>query len=622
MPEQPTHTFFNSRCAEYKTPFGAVPAGQTVTWRLTVPERLGYVDPHLVLTKDREDSVHYRMDFDGQTPGVNHFVFQLAPTTSGLYFYHFDLYTDFRKIYRTANGEGELTWVNGLDWQLTVYEPDFKTPDWIKDGTMYQIFPDRFYEGVPNKPLPFADRIYRPDKTGEPYFWPNEQSDGYLNMDYYGGDFAGIQQKLPYLEELGVTCIYLNPIFEAHSNHRYNTADYLNVDPLLGTNEEFEVLCREAAKYGIGIVLDGVFSHTGSDSRYFNREGRYGEGGAYRDPNSPYRCWYDFGPQYKGGYRSWWGFETLPKVDEETPSYVEFITGPGGVIDTWLRRGAAGFRLDVANELPDEFIEKVRAAVKRVSPEKFLLGEVWEDATTKFGFNKRRTYLLGKGLDSVMNYPFKNAVLDFVKGKPAEQAMTEILTICEHYPAPAMDTALNFLSTHDTERALTVIADEPANGRGRAWQSGRCVTGEAYEEGMLRLRMAYAIIYTLPGVPCLYYGDEIGMQGYRDPFNRAFFCWDSHEERLRPVLAQLAQLRHSCEAFRTGELRVLRAQDGILHYQRVGEAETAEIIVNRSEHIIVEPLASGKHTEVNPMGFTIVVEENGHNPNHSYYDIT
>ena len=621
MPEQPTHTFFNSRCAEYKTPFGAVPAGQTVTWRLTVPERLGYVDPHLVLTKDREDPVHYRMDFDGQTPGVNHFVFQLAPTTSGLYFYHFDLYTDFRKIYRTANGEGELTWVNGLDWQLTVYEPDFKTPDWIKDGTMYQIFPDRFYEGVPNKPLPFADRIYRPDKTGEPYFWPNEQSDGYLNMDYYGGDFAGIQQKLPYLEELGITCIYLNPIFEAHANHRYNTANYLKADPLLGTNEDFAALCAEAKKHGIRIILDGVFSHTGSDSLYFNREGRYGPGGAYRDRNSPYRSWYDFDSGYVGGYRSWWGFETLPEVEEEDPSYGNFVCGKGGVIDTWLGLGASGFRLDVADELPDDFIEKIRAAVKAHGEDKLLIGEVWEDATTKYGFGQRRTYLLGKGLDSVMNYPFKNAVLDFVKGKPAEQAMGEILSICEHYPAPAMDTALNFLSTHDTERALTVIADEPANGRGREWQSGRCVTGEAYEEGMLRLRMAYAIIYTLPGVPCLYYGDEIGMQGYRDPFNRAFFCWDSHEKRLKPVLAQLAQLRHSCEACRTGELRVLRAQDGILHYQRVGEAETAEIIVNRSEHIIVEPLASGKHTEVNPMGFTIVVEENGHNPNHSYYDI-
>ena len=249
-------------------------------------------------------------------------------------------------------------------------------------------------------------------------------------------------------------------------------------------------------------------------------------------------------------------------VNEETPSFVEFITGEGGVIDTWLRRGAAGFRLDVADELPDEFIEKIRTAVKRVSPEKFLLGEVWEDATTKFGFDHRRTYLLGKGLDSVMNYPFKNSVLDFVKGKPAQQAANEILSICEHYPAPAINTALNFLSTHDTERALTVIADEPANGRGREWQSGRSVTGEAYEEGMLRLRMAYAIIYTLPGVPCLYYGDEIGMQGYRDPFNRAFFCWDSHEERLRPVLAQLAQLRQLCQHRAQSLLVAVPAEEG------------------------------------------------------------
>ena len=219
-----SHTFFNSFDAACKTPFGAVPAGQSVTFNLTVPEDLGYVDPHLVLTKDREDPVHYRMEFTGQTPNVNHFTLTLAPTTAGLYFYHFDLYTDFRRIYRTAGGEGVLSWTDGQDWQLTVYEPDFRTPDWLKNGTMYQIFPDRFCEGKPNKEMPFADRIYRADKTGEPYFWPTEQSEGYLNMDYYGGDFAGIQQKLPYLRDLGVTCIYLNPIFEAHANHRYNTA--------------------------------------------------------------------------------------------------------------------------------------------------------------------------------------------------------------------------------------------------------------------------------------------------------------------------------------------------------------------------------------------------------------
>ena len=515
---------FNSYDPYFKQPFGAVRAGQTVHLALCIPEELGYVDPHLVLQKEGKYDVpvHYRMKFDGQTPHQNHFSVDVVLGDPGLYFYYFDLYTDFRRIVRGADNCGVVSWQEGESWQITVYEPDFQTPECIKGKVFYQIFPDRFCEGIENKPMPFPDRLYQADKHAEPFWQPNETG-GHLNEDYFGGDLEGIRIKLPYLREMGVDYLYLNPIFEAHSNHRYNTADYLNVDPLLGTNEEFEVLCREAAKYGIGIVLDGVFSHTGSD--------------------------------------------------------------------------------------------------RRVSPEKFLLGEVWEDATTKFGFDHRRTYLLGKGLDSVMNYPFKNSVLDFVKGKPAQQAANEILSICEHYPAPAINTALNFLSTHDTERALTVIADEPANGRGREWQSGRSVTGEAYEEGMLRLRMAYAIIYTLPGVPCLYYGDEIGMQGYRDPFNRAFFCWDSHEERLRPVLAQLAQLRHSCEAFRTGELRVLRAEDGILHYQRIGKTETAEIIVNRSEHIIVEPLASGKHTEVNPMGFTIVVEENGHNPNHSYYDI-
>ena len=250
-----SHTFYNSLDLTCKSPFGAVKAGQPVTFNLTVPEDLGYVDPHLVLTKDREDPVHYRMEFTGQTPKVNHFALTVTPTTSGLYFYHFDLYTDFRRIYRTPGGEGVLSWTDGQDWQLTVYEPDFKTPDWLKNGTMYQIFPDRFCEGKPDKAMPFADRIYRADKTGEPYFWPTEQSEGYLNMDYYGGDFAGIQQKLPYLRDLGVTCIYLNPIFEAHANHRYNTADYLKADPLLGTNEEFSALCAAAAKEGIRSIL-------------------------------------------------------------------------------------------------------------------------------------------------------------------------------------------------------------------------------------------------------------------------------------------------------------------------------------------------------------------------------
>ena len=603
------HTFFNSRLPRYKTPFGAIAAGTPVTLRLDVPGSFGYVDPHLVLTKDREDPVHYRMEYTGQSDGVNHFAVTVTPTTSGLYFYYFDLYTDFRKICRGPGAEGHLTWVLEDSWQLTVYEPDFQTPDWIKSGTMYQIFPDRFYEGDPDKTMPFADRIYRADKEGEPYFWPTEQPEGYLNMDYFGGDFLGIQKKLPYLKGLGVTCIYLNPIFEAHANHRYNTADYLKADPLLGTNEDFAALCKEASRQGIRIILDGVFSHTGSDSRYFNREGRYGPGGAYRDRHSPYRSWYDFDSGYACGYRSWWGFETLPEVEEESPSYIDFVCGPGGVIDTWLGLGASGFRLDVADELPDDFIEKIRAAVKAHGADKLLIGEVWEDATTKEGWGRRRTSLRGHGLDTTMNYPFRNAAIDFVRGADAAAVADAILSICENYPKPALDCAMNFLSTHDTERAITAIADEPTNGRDRFWQSGRRIPLSRMDDAVRRELLAYALLFTLPGVPCIYYGDEIAMQGYRDPFNRAYYDWNSTERRLRGPLANLAELRRSCDAFKGGAIEWVEAAGDVLHFRRVGRTQTAEIILNRGEHLLATQ-AFGKAAEVNPLGFTILVEDN------------
>ena len=604
---------FDSRDTEYKSPFGAAVCGATVRFAVR-PGDENVTGVTLLLRREfagTEQEVALSPGDDGRWQGV-----YTAPEEPELVWYAF----------RFSYPEGQrLYGLHGFDdqarWQLTVYDDSRPTPAWFGRGITYQIFPDRFCRTrVPDPAGMVGDRVVHQDWDDTPVWRPDTQ--GIIrNNDFFGGSLAGITSRLDYLQSMGVGTLYLCPIFESDSNHRYDTADYRRIDPMLGTEEDFRTLCREAGCRGIRVMLDGVFNHTGSNSRYFNTQGFYPELGAAQSRESQYYNWYSFHP-WPEDYDAWWGIKTLPAVQESADSYRRFIIRDGdSVVRHWLRQGASGWRLDVADELPDEFIEKIRTAVKRVSPEKFLLGEVWEDATTKFDFDHRRTYLLGKGLDSVMNYPFKNSVLDFVKGKPAQQAANEILSICEHYPAPAINTALNFLSTHDTERALTVIADEPANGRGREWQSGRSVTGEAYEEGMLRLRMAYAIIYTLPGVPCLYYGDEIGMQGYRDPFNRAFFCWDSHEERLRPVLAQLAQLRHSCEAFRTGALRVLRAEGGVLHYQRVGATETAEIIVNRSEHIIVEPLASGKHTEVNPMGFTIVVEENGHNPNHSYYDI-
>ena len=608
---------FNSYDSYFKQPFGALRAGQTVRLTLCIPEELGYVDPHLVLQKEGKYDVpvHYRMKFDGQTPQQNHFSVELPLNDPGLYFYYFDLYTDFRRIYRGPDNCGVVSWQEGEKWQITVYDAGFQTPECIKGKVFYQIFPDRFCEGIENKPMPFPDRLYQADKHAEPFWQPNETG-GHLNEDYFGGDLEGIRIKLPYLREMGVDYLYLNPIFEAHSNHRYNTADYLNVDPLLGTNEEFEVLCREAAKYGIGIVLDGVFSHTGSDSRYFNREGRYGDGGAYRDPNSPYRSWYDFDPKYKGGYRSWWGFETLPEVEEEDPSYGNFVCGKGGVIDTWLGLGASGFRLDVADELPDDFIEKIRAAVKAHGEDKLLIGEVWEDATTKEAFDHRRTYLRGHGLDATMNYPFRNAAVAFARGEDASVVGEQIMSICENYPKPALDCAMNFLSTHDTERGITAIAGEPANGRDRYWQSKRMIPGDRIDDALRRVLLAYAMLYTLPGVPCVYYGDEIGMQGYRDPFNRAYFDWNSTERRLRVPLTNLARLRRSCDAFDGGSMELVEASADVLHYRRVGKEQSAEIILNNGPHLIVRT-AFGKQTEVNPGGFTILVEDN--QPQHVGY---
>ena len=556
---------FNSFDPYFKQPFGAVRAGQSVHLSLCIPEELGYVDPHLVLQKEgRYDvPVHYRMKFDGQTPHQNHFSVDVTLNDVGLYFYYFDLYTNFRRIVRGPDNCGVVSWQEGESWQITVYEADFETPAPIKGKVFYQIFPDRFCEGVENKPMPFPDRLYQADKHAEPFWQPNEVG-GHLNEDYFGGDLKGVQMKLPYLREMGVDYLYLNPIFEAHSNHRYNTADYLNVDPLLGTNEDFETLCAEARKYGIGIVLDGVFSHTGSDSRYFNREGRYGEGGAYRDPNSPYRSWYDFDSKYKGGYRSWWGFETLPEVNEETPSYVEFITGEGGVIDTWLRRGAAGFRLDVADELPDDFIADIRAAMEQEKPDSILLGEVWEDASNKVSYGALREYFLGSELDATMHYPFRTAVLDFLQGKiNAQTACDTFWTIQEHYPKENLYAALNLIGSHDRARVLTVLGGD-----------------------MNALKMAMFLQFALPGVPSIYYGDEAGMTGGTDPYNRGSFPWGKGNAPLTDFVRSLTAMYQETPLLRRGECEMLFFGENVLGCRRFDESGSVLALVNRGEEAV------------------------------------
>ncbi|MEG2082538.1 MAG: glycoside hydrolase family 13 protein, partial [Oscillospiraceae bacterium] len=535
--------------------------------------------------------------------GNDVFAARFCAEECGLYFYSFDLGYDNLGVYNATKGDG-IVCAQGEPFQLTVYKSDFSVPEKVKGKIFYQIFPDRFYESQPKQSLSFSDRIYRTDKDGEPYFYPTEQPNGWLNKDFFGGDFRGIMEKLPYLCELGVGYIYLNPIFEAHSNHRYNTANYMKVDPDLGTLQDFKALCEICHTKGIAVILDGVFSHTGSDSIYFNKEGRYGDGGAYRDKKSPYRKWYDFDSKYPCGYRAWWGFPTLPEVNEYEPCYTSYICGENGVIDFWLSQGADGFRLDVADELPDEFIAKIRTAVKRNGKDKLLLGEVWEDASNKISFGKRRKYLLGEELDTTMNYPFRTAILNFLREGDGYSFCESIFSICENYPKGSLDIALNSLSTHDTPRAMTALCGYDPYGTDRACQTMHFLSVEEYERAQKLIVCGFALLYGLPGVPCIYYGDEIGMQGYRDPFNRGYFKWWAVDNFIQDAVKLFGNFRSTHSIFAEGRIHFIHAtQDCVAFIRFEPHSENQVIIgVNRGDKPEIFEYGEKSYT-INPLDF-------------------
>ncbi|MDP4119036.1 MAG: glycoside hydrolase family 13 protein, partial [Bacillota bacterium] len=349
--------------------------------------------------------------------------------------------------------------------------------------------------------------------------------------------------RLPYIKELGVGVIYLNPIFMAYSNHRYDTANYMKVDPMLGTEEDFKNLCAEAHAMDIKIILDGVFSHTGSNSIYFDKNKIFG-GGAYSDENSQYKSWYTF-EKYSGKYTSWWGIDTLPCVNELDSTYMDYIIREkNSVVEHWLKAGADGFRLDVVDEIPDEFVSILRKQIKKIKPGALLIGEVWEDASNKISYGKRRKYFADSELDSVMNYPFRESIIGYVKGSITGTNFKErIMTIVENYPRMVVNCLMNVLSTHDTRRVLTEFGDD-GKTRTKAEKAYFRLGGKELERALAFEMLAVLIQFTLPGMPCIYYGDEIGMEGYEDPLNRCFFSWDKVNENLRGFYAKLAKIKN------------------------------------------------------------------------------
>ena len=575
---------FNSRNPVYRDPVGAVAQGTRVHFKITMPRDIHCSAAKLTVLCDatgREQTLGmFWCGMNGEC--YEWWECHFTPAEPGLYFYWFtvDTWRGKLKMTRGCGGEGTLREEGGRVWQLTVYDREFQTPDWLAGGVMYQIFPDRFFRsGQPKTGVP-ADRRMHED-WGESPDWAPDEFGVVKNDDYFGGDLKGIEEKLGYLKSLGVTCLYLNPIFEAHSNHRYNTADYSAIDPLLGREEDFIHLCNTAGEMGIRVLLDGVFSHTGSDSVYFNREKRYPPQGACDSQTSPYYPWYTF-RHWPDNYDCWWNFNTLPNVNELNPQYDEYINGDGGIIQKWLCAGASGWRLDVADELPDGFLDNLRAAAKAQDGGALVLGEVWEDASNKTAYGVRRRYLLGDQLDSVMNYPFRDAVLGFLTGTSAADCLEKILDILENYPPQVTRILMNHIGTHDTVRALTFLAGEPLRGNDRRWQSEMHLTPEQRRSGLNRMRLASLMQFTLPGVPCIYYGDEAGTEGYRDPFNRTCYPWGQEENDLIEWYRMLGKLRAECSCLKEGQFIPVYV-DGCMAYEREDGTDSLLCAFNPTE---------------------------------------
>ena len=570
---------FDSRNPIYKDKLHAIAEGESLRLKVLLHRDASVFNVFLMIKKDGEG---YRQVW--MTPGdyLEDYRFYECEITleEGLFWYCFRYESAFGEFFikRTYVSLGTVTHKGDL-WQLTVYDKDYTTPDWLDGGIIYQIFPDRFCNsGTPKTRVP-KDRYLVDDWSKQPEY---TQDNNYkcLGNDYYGGDLKGIEQKLPYLKSLGVNCIYLNPIFEAHSNHRYNTADYLKIDPLLGTKKDLEDLVKAAKKLGIYIVLDGVFSHTGDDSLYFNRYNRYKTVGAYHSRQSPYHNWYNFNSS-EIGYDAWWGVPTLPEVNENNPEFTEFITGDEGVIRYWLKKGVKGFRLDVADELPDAFLDNIRKAIKADSSENFLLGEVWEDATNKISYDSRRRFLRGKQLDSVMNYPFSNAIIAYLQGGNACKLLDTVLSVLENYPPQSVKLLMNHIGTHDTPRILTLLGKGAPETQDREYLSKQSLTEEEYEKAVSLLKVGALIQYALPGVPSLYYGDEAGMQGFGDPFCRGAYPWGNENTDLLKFYKKLGTIRRENTVFASGDFYPVHASLGEFVFIRKKGNEQVLIAASR-----------------------------------------
>ena len=421
----------------------------------------------------------------------------------------------------------------------------FETPEWVRDGIFYQIFPDRFRDGSAE-----ARPRYPARPEGKPWHIDDRYSERWDaepgHHNFMGGDLDGITEKADYLKELGINTVYLNPIFAAESNHRYDAADYEQIDPALGTLADYRELTAALKQRNMRLVLDCVFNHTGDEHWAFRECIEKGS-------SARHWSWYFIdGPSVvrspKTNYRCWWGFGDLPQLNTKNPEVVEHLMKVGL---KWLKEGAHGWRLDVPNEVdainPD-FWPEFRRRVKKQDPDCYIVGEIWTDA---------RAWLQGDKFDAVMNYPVRQAGLEFVlkapgQGVDAAAFETMLTQQLATYPEPALRVQFNLIGSHDTPRAATIADGD-----------------------LRRVRLSFTFLYAWPGAPVVYYGDEIGLDGGKDPQCRRTYPWDRPDKQDLPTLEHvraLGKLRAAEPALRRGTVRFLLSRGRTSAFARVPDA--------------------------------------------------
>ena len=527
----------DSQEINYRKPFGAVEIGQKVKLSIEINKDITVA---LELIQCNGALTNIGMSKEYLNNGGYKYSVEIDTSDFlGLLEYYFILIDGYERMYYGNNDEklggiGQMYNYNPIPYQITIYEKTV-VPEWYKEGVIYQVFVDRFCNGNEDGSITSPKEnsfIYGTWHDTPMYI--KDSAGRIVRWDFYGGNLKGIIKKLDYIKSLGINIVYLNPIFKASSCHKYDTGDYENIDEMFGTNEEFKLLCQKAKEKGIRIILDGVFSHTGDDSKYFNKYGKYNTIGAYQSEDSPYFKWYRFN-DYPKSYESWWGIDNQPNVEELEPSYLDYIVkNDNSIIKKWMKLGASGWRLDVADELPDKFIEEVKTGMNEVNKDNVLIGEVWEDASNKVSYSQKRKYLYGKELDSVTNYPLRENLINFVKGYiKSDKFSKRIMSVYENYPRENFHANMNIIGTHDTERILSIL-----------------------DRRIELLKIIVTLQMTLPGVPLVYYGDEAGLEGGKDPDNRKAYPWNRENNEILSFYERIVKIRNKEASLRKGNLKI------------------------------------------------------------------